>query len=216
MYHKSHEIIFAISSIPDPECLSKAHELMNGTKTTIRLLQQGYIPLEETEFYMEAAKGVENATGHVKCVDPLTGGWERASLINFYQTNLQAIERGVRITRIFVVNRDELAKQDILNFIQLQVRDGINCRIAYRDELPTAGDVSALFTSSSFDFAVYDDRTVTEVFGQAGKYFGRKTTQPVEVAKYLRFYDLIAHSSHAVTIEDGKIAVAGEMFDLAV
>lgn len=214
MYQKSHEIIFAISSIQDPECQSKAHELMNGAKTTIRLLQQGYIPLEESEFYVEAARGVENAIGHVRCVDPLTGIWERASLINFYQTNLRAVERGVRVTRVFVVNRDVLAKRDILNFIMQQVRDGINCRIAFRDELPNAGDVNALFTSSSFDFAVYDDRTVTEVFGQAGKYFGRKTTQPVEVAKFLRFYDLIAHSSHAVTIEDEKISVAGELFQL--
>jgi hypothetical protein len=211
-YQNAHEITFAISSIADPECLAKAHELLTGAKRTIQLLQQGYIPLEETEFYMEAAKGVEHAASHVKCVDPLTSGWDRASLINFYQSNLHAIQRGVRITRIFVVNRDALEKQDIQDIILPQVKDGVNCRIAYRDELPMANDVSVRYTASSFDFAIYDDRAVTEVFGQAGKYFGRKTTHPDEVTKFLRFYDLIAHSSHVVHTKNGKVVLGGEVF----
>lgn len=207
LYHKSHEIIFAISCIPDPECLVKANELMTGTKTTIRLLQEGYIPLDETEFYMEATKEVENAGNLVKCVDPVTSGWDRASLFNFYQSNLRAMERGVQITRIFVLNRDALAIPDIQNVILPQIQDGISCRVAFRDELPLASDNGVRYTTGSFDFAVYDDRTVTEVFGRAGKFFGRKTTRPAEVAKFLHFYDLIAHSSHSVTVDNGKVAV---------
>ncbi|HKZ18193.1 MAG TPA: hypothetical protein VJ161_12100 [Geobacteraceae bacterium] len=212
-YHNAHEITYALACVSDPECLAKAHELMTGAKRTIQVLQQGYVPLEETEFYLEAAKGVENASGQIKCVDPISSGWERASLFNFYQSNLHAMERGIQITRIFVINRDALTKPYIRDIILPQVRDGIICRIAYRNELPLASDVSLRDTNGSFDFAIYDDRVVTEVFGQSGKYFGRKTTQPAEVAKFLHFYDLIAHSSHVVSMQDEKMVVAGEVLE---
>ncbi len=214
-YHNAHEITFAIAQITDPECQARAQELMTGVKGTIQLLQQGYIPLEETEFYLEAARNVESAASHVKTVDPVTSGWDsRGSLCNFYQSNLRAVERGVQFTRIFVINRDELTDLDARKIILSQFNDGINVRIAYRDELPSASDVTARDTSSSFDFAIYDDRVATEVFGQAGKYFGRKATQPMEVAKFLHLYNLIEHSSHVVSLEDGNVAVAGEVLSM--
>ncbi len=210
-YHKAHEITFAIAGISDPECQIKAHELMTGVKRTIQLLQEGYIPLEETEFYLDAARNVENAVGQVKTVDPVTSGWDsRGSLRNFYYSNLRAVERGVQFTRIFVINKGELEQPDIQKIILPQFSDGISVRISYRDELPSFGEISTRDTSSYFDFAIYDDRIATEVFGQAGKYYGRKTTQPVEVAKFLHLYALIELSSHAVAVEDGKVVVAGK------
>jgi len=215
-YNNAHEVTFAIARITDPECQAKANELMAGAKRTIQLLQQGYIPLDETEFYLEAARYVEQANSQVKAVDPVTTGWDsRGSLLNFYQANLRAVQRGVKITRIFVLNREEIALPDIQKVILPQVRDGINVRIAYRDELPTASDLSGRDTSSSFDFAIYDDREATEVFGQTGKYFGRKTTQPHEVAKFQHLYDLIEHSSHQLTLENGAIVLAAETIPVA-
>lgn len=210
-YHKAHEITFAIARISDPECQARANELINGMNRTIHLLQQGYIPLEETEFYLEAARNVDCATSQVKTVDPVTTGWDnRGSLRNFYQSNLRAVERGIRFTRIFVINREELEQPDFQKFMVSQLRDGITVRIAYRDELPSNSDISTRDTSNSFDFAIYDDRVVTEVFGQTGKYFGRKTTQPAQLAKFLHFYSLIEHSSNAATLESDKIVVSGE------
>src|ERR1035437_3911343 len=43
-YHQAHELTFAIARISDPECQSKAHEVMTSAMRTISLLQQGYIP----------------------------------------------------------------------------------------------------------------------------------------------------------------------------
>ena len=210
-YSNAHEITFAIAGITDPECLAKANELMAGAKRTIMLLQQGYIPLDETEYYMDAARYVEQAGTQVKAVDPLLSGWDsRGSLMNYYQANLRAVKRGVKITRIFVLNREELALPDIQRIILLQVSDGITIRITYRDELPTASDFIGRDTSSSYDFAICDDREAMEVFGQAGKYFGRKTTQPHEVSKFQHLYDLIEHSSHSLTLENGAIVLTAE------
>ncbi|HTG82615.1 MAG TPA: hypothetical protein VL949_11770 [Geobacteraceae bacterium] len=215
-YHHAHEVTFAISRIRDPECQVKAHELMAGTLRTITLLQQGYIPMEETEFYLEGAKQMEQAVRHAKAVDPLTTGWDsRGALLNFYQANLRALDRGVRLTRIFVISREELVLPDAQKILLTQYRDDVDVRVALRDELPSASDMSTMDTVSSFDFAIYDDRTVTDAFGQPGKYFGRKTSEAAEVAKYLRLYDLIEHSAHPVALENDQIVLAGEVISRA-
>lgn len=210
-YNLAHEIPFAIARIADPECRAKAHEIMAGAKRTIALLQQGYIPLDESEFYLEGARLSEQATRRIRAVDPLTAGWgTRGALLNLYQANLRALDRGVGITRIFVINREELADPEVQMVLLAQFRDDIEVRVVYRDELPTASDISGRDTNSSSDFAIFDDRVVTDVFTQAGKYFGRKTSEPAEVAKYLRIYDLIEHCAHPITAEDGKIVLASE------
>ena len=215
-YHQAHELTFAIARISDLECQSKAHELMESAMRTILLLQQGYIPMDETEFNLEGAKQMEHAVHDAKMVDRITTGWDsRGALHNFYQANLRAIERGVKITRIFVVNRETLAEPDFQKVLLTQHSNDINVRIAFHDELPSTTNISNRNTDSSFDFAIYDDRVVTDVFSKPGKYFGRKTSEPVEVAKYLHLYELIEHSAYAVTLEDDKIILAGDIIPFA-
>ena len=162
-------------------------------------------------------EGLSNqATGRIKAVDPLTSGWlSRGALLNFYQANLRALDRGVKITRIFVVSREELTDPEAQKVLLTQYRDDVDVRIAYRDELPTASDISGRDTNSSFDFAIYDDRVATDVFVQPGKYFGRKTGEPGQVVKYLHLYDLIEHSSHAITVEDDRVVLAAEILSKA-
>jgi len=210
-YRNAHETTFAIAGISDPDCQSKAHEIMAGTMKTIQLLQQGYIPLEESEFYLEAAKQVDQAVREVSAVDPLTEGWDcRGALLNCYQANLRALQRGVRVTRTFVINHDELAEPSVQKLLLAQLRDGIEVHIAFRDELPVISGISGRDTNNSFDFALYDNKVVTDVFTHPGRIYGRKTAQPVEVAKYLSFYTLIEHSSHRAAIIDERVVLASE------
>lgn len=215
-YHHAHEVTFAIARISDPECQAKAHELMAGAMRTVALLQQGYIPMDEMEFYLEGAKQMDLATQYAKTVDPLTAGWDsRGVMVNFYQANLRALDRGVKIRRIFVGSRDQLAEPEIQKILIAQYRDNIDVRIAFRDEMPAASDISKRDSASSYDFAIYDDRVVTEVFTNPGKYFGRKTTQSTDVSRYLHLYDLIEHSSHAVTLEGDRITLASDVMQIA-
>jgi len=217
LYHQAHELTFAIVRISDPECQSKAQELLASTMGTISLLQQGYIPMDEVEFYLEGAKQMEHAVNHVKTTDRITTEWDsRGVLHNFYQANLRAIERGVRITRIFVIDRENLAEPDFQKVLITQCSGGIDVRVAFHEELPSATDITSRNTDSSFDFAIYDDRVITDVFSKSGKYFGRKTSAPVEVAKYLHLYELVEHSAYAVTLDDDKVILAGEAIPLAV
>jgi hypothetical protein len=215
-YQQVHAIPFALAQISDPECQVKAGELVAGTLKSISLLQQGYIPLDEMDFYLEGARLTDQAVHRIKAVDPLTTGWlSRASLINFYQSNLRAVSRGIGITRIFVTSREDLADPEVQKALLAQYRDNIEVRLAFRDELPSTIDICGSDVNSSFDFAVYDDRSVTAVFAQTGKYYGRKTGQPAEVAKYLHLYERLEHSAHPVTLENDRIVLANEVIALA-
>ncbi|MBA4391244.1 MAG: hypothetical protein C0399_09925 [Syntrophus sp. (in: bacteria)] len=214
-YHQAHELTFAVAQISDPECRSKAHELMASAMRSILLLQQGYIPMDETEFNLEGAKQMGQTVHHAKMVDRITTGWDsRGALHNFYQANLRAIERGVKITRIFVVTRENMAEPDFQKVLLAQYRSDIDVRIAFHDELPSTANISNRDTDSSFDFAIYDDRVITDVFSKPGKYFGRKTSEPMEVTKYLHLYELVEHSAYVVTMEDDKVILAGEIVSL--
>jgi hypothetical protein len=215
-YNQSHEISFAVAQINDPECQVKAQEILSGIKRTVFLLQQGYIPLDETEYYLEGGKCTDASLHRFKAVDPLTAGWHtRGALMNFYQSNLRALERGVAVTRVFVISRDEMDEPEAQKILVAQYQDGIDVRVAFRSELPLANDISGRDINSSFDFGIYDDHVVTDVFPQSGKYYGRKTTTAAEVEKYVRLYEIIDHNSHTVTMEDGRIILASEALKLA-
>ena len=212
LYHQVHEITYAISRLTDAECQAKAQELLANTMRTITMLQNGFIPLDETEFYLDGAKSSDAATLQIRAVDPITFGWlARATLVNFYQSNLRALERKVKITRIFVINREEFVEPEFQKIILTQLKDGIDIRIAFRDEILGADAVSDRNTNIPWDFAVYDEQIATEVFPHAGKYYGRKTTQPAEVEKYLHYYQLIEHNAHAVIIEGDRVALASDV-----
>lgn len=216
LYLQAHEIPSALAQIGDAECQAKAQELVAGTMKSIAMLQQGYLPQDEIEYYHERARLSNQATGRIKAVDPLTSGWlSRGTLLNLYQANLRALDRGVKITRIFVTSRESLANPEVQKVLLAQYLDDIDVRLAFREELPSTVDISGRDTNSSFDFAVYDDQTVTDVFAQAGKYYGRKCSQPAEVAKYLHLFELLEHSAHPVTVEDDRVQPSSKVIALA-
>lgn len=216
-YHNAHEITFAVSQIADPECQAKAQELLDGTKRTITLLQHGYIPLVETEFHLEGTKCTDMALQKLKAVDPMNTGWYfRGALVNFYQSNLRALERDVIVTRIFVMNRKELYSPETQKVLLAQHRDGIDIRIAFRDELPTINGITGRDITSSYDFTIFDDQKVTEVFPKPGTFFGCKTSNPLNVEKHLRLYELIEYSAHAVLEEGERITLASEIHEPAL
>ena len=210
-YHQAHELTFALAHISDPECHCKAEDMLTGIKRTIALLQKGFIPLSETEFYLEGAKCCDTALHRLKVVDPITTGWlTRGVLVNYYQSNLRALERGVTISRIFVMSEEEFYEPDVQKILLAQFGDGIEVRIAFKNELPTASNLSGRDTNSSYDFAIYDDQVATEVFPQSGTYFGRKTSQIANVENFQRLYELIEHSSHSIAREGNRVILASK------
>ena len=113
------------------------------------------------------------------------------------------------------MSREELADAEIQKVILAQVKDGVDARVAFRDEFPSANAISGRDTNVPWDFAVYDEQVATEVFPQPGKYYGRKTSQAAEVEKYLRYYQLVDHSAHAVVADGDRLSLATDCLALA-
>jgi len=207
-YQMAHELTFALSAVEDPECQTKARDLCAQTMRTIRLLQQGSIPLDESEFYLEGAKRSDHARLHINSVDPISVDWEKRDILaNLLQANLHARDRGVGITRIFIASRGELsypeAKQVLLN----QINKGIDVRVAWREDLPASVVASSGDIESSLNFAIYDDQVVLDVFVRPGKYYGFKTARQEKVKSYLNLFELIKHAAHTVEEKDGELFV---------
>jgi hypothetical protein len=207
-YQMAHEITFALAAVDDPECQAKARDLCAQTMRTIRLLQQGSIPLDQTEFYHEGAKCSDQARQQIKSVDPLATGWDkRDALANLLLANVHARERGIGVTRIFIANRGDLADPEAQQTLLNQINGGIDVRGAWREDLPASVATSSGDIESSLDFAVYDDRLVLDVYVRPGKYYGYKSVNPEKVSKYVNLFELIKHSAHAATEKDGELVV---------
>lgn len=207
-YRQSHEITFALAQINDPECRAKAVEVLNSAKKTIGSLQQGYIPLGETEFWLEAARAIDHAHTHIRAVDPLTAAWDSCgAMVNVYNAALRALERGLRLSRVFIMSRDAFTEPETQRILSAQLKSGADVRLVYRDEVPLAID-STWSGPVSYNFAVYDDQLVTDVYATPGQYFGRKTAQASEVAKYLHIFDLIEHNAYRLSVEEDRLVVS--------
>lgn len=206
-YREFHELPDAMRKIEDPECIKKAREIVSRVKRNMSLLQRGFIPLDEAEFMLEATKAADAAQRTLKSVNPLTPEWDtRGVIIKYYQANKRALERGVKITRTFVLRRDQLHDAEVQKLLRTHYEDGIEVKVVYRGELPAGGE-AGWTKDCSFNFGVFDDRLVVDVSAPA-PYFGVKTSQRAELVRYHRMLDLVDHASHAVTLRENEIIQA--------
>lgn len=216
-YDQAHQITFSLAQIKDAECRAKADALLDATQKNLRLLLEGFIPLDETEYYLEATKCMDQAIGSAQAVDPLTPGWiSRGVMLNLYQANQRALKRGVRISRIFAIKRDELRDAEVQELLGMQLRDGIDVRIIFRDEIPMASLAGTLGSTHSFDFTIYDGQTVIDTFLQPGKYHGKKTCSAAETARYRQLFALIEHSAVGVMLENDHVVVPRPAIQMAL
>jgi hypothetical protein len=207
-YQMAHELTFALAAVEDFECQIKARDLCAQTMRTIRLLQQGSIPLDESEYYLEGAKCSDHARLHINSVDPVSVDWEKRDVLgNLLQANLHAHERGVGITRIFIASRGELSHPEAKQVLMKQIKQGVDVRVAWREDLPVSVVASSGDIESSMNFAIYDDQVVLDVFVRPGKYYGFKTARQEKVKSYLNLFELINHSAHTATEKDGELFV---------
>ena len=106
------------------------------------------------------------------------------------------------------MRREDLADSDSQKVITTQLKDGVDVRVAFRDEFQATNAISSRDTNVPWDFAVYDEQIATEVFPQTGKFYGCKTNQSTEVEKYLGYYQLIEHSAQTVMWDGERLILA--------
>lgn len=196
----SKDIIEVLADINDPECQLKSGELLKVFKKNLEMLKHNYLLLTEEEFHLEVAKALKQTKHCLKVVDSLQVDRNgRSALLNDYEANLQAMTRGVQITRIFVTRRQDLLSRNIQNTLYKQHQDGIDVRITYLEDLQLISDE---FCAHTLDFAIYNNALITDHTPDNGSYFGKKTKNPVEINKYIRLFDLIKVHSHRFISEN--------------
>jgi hypothetical protein len=207
-YREFHDLPDAMRKIEDPECQLKARQIVGRVARNMSLLQKGYIPMDETEFMMEATKAADAARNELKAVNPLTPGWDtRGVIIKYYQANKRALERGVKISRTFVLRREQLPDPEVQKMLRTHYEDGIEVKVVYRDELPAGGE-AGWAKDCSFNFGMFDSQLVMDVSAPA-PYYGVKTTQRPELLRYQRLLDLVDHASHTVSLRGDEIVQGG-------
>jgi hypothetical protein len=200
LYQGNHELSSALAAITEPECQLKSQELLVDFKKNLAQLERGYLLLNEAEFYLEGVKAVAQSHKQIKAVDPLEVGWDsRGAVRNYYQANLQALGRGVKITRVFVISRRDLLNPDVQKILQQQLLDGVEVLITYREDLPLNEANQDVY---SLDFAIYDEASVTDRGREKALYFGKRTQKLPEIVKYQRLFELIQHHAHKFLNEE--------------
>ncbi|MEW5755945.1 MAG: hypothetical protein AB1810_06535 [Pseudomonadota bacterium] len=208
-YEHAHSLLSALSKIDEPECQQRAHNLLASAERTLTLLQSGYIPLDESEFYLEAARAASQSRQQIQAVDTFPHGWDsKGAMCNYYLANVQAVARGVKVIRVFVLTRLELNNPAVQRVLQGQLGDGIDVRVAFSEELRTGSGENVPWRDASQDFALYDGRTVAERIGPAVTHFGRKTQCASEIQRYRRWFEIIEHHAYPVELRDGRVGLA--------
>jgi hypothetical protein len=97
-----------------------------------------------------------------------------------------AIERGVKVTRIFVQKLDTL--REFVDVLQTQSSIGIQVYVAFRDELPR---------NLCYDYVIADDSVAAQMETSAvGEYRQQRITiDPIEVENLVRSFELTLHHS---------------------
>jgi hypothetical protein len=198
-YREFHELPDALRRIEDPECLRKARESITRVASTLALLQRGFIPLDQTEFMLEATKAADGTQRTLKSVSSLAAWEMRGAVLKYYQANKRAAERGVKISRTFVLRRGRTLDAEVQKILETHRKDGIEVKVLYRDELP-AGE-AGWTKDCSFNFEIYDDRLVVDVSAPP-PYYGVKVCQRAELVRYHQMFNLIDHASAATFGEE--------------
>ena len=196
----STDLTEVLSAINDPDCQLKSGELLKVFKKNLEMLRRNYLLLTEAEFHLEVAKALEQTNHCLKAVISLSmDGKSHGALFNHYEDSLQAMTRGVQITKIFVTSRRDLLNRNVQKTLYKYHQDGMDIRISYLEDLQLISDEISI---NNLDFAIYNDAIITDRASNKSNYFGKRTTNPAEIKKYIGLFDLIRLHSHRLTSEN--------------
>jgi hypothetical protein len=103
----------------------------------------------------------------------------------------------VAIARIFVLHRTELDKPEIMETLQHQQSDGIAVRVAFYEDLAFSGRDGIEMPTNC---VIFDENVLIVRTPLLGIYYGKKSHDAEEIARYKRTYDIF--DQHARPFED--------------
>lgn len=137
------EVYRLLGAIHYPELQEHAHEAIENCKTSLRQLAEGKIRNRADLIFHSIAEKVMNAKREVLAVHvgwtvKHMEAWNDPHMSNYYEVNLNAVKRNVRVRRIFILHRGELVNPEtdklyegVTQVLNKQKQDGIDVMIAW-------------------------------------------------------------------------------------
>lgn len=167
----------------------RSKDTLLDCKDVLSGIQKGYMNVEVAGKYSYGRKGAESSLSSIKAVAyEDIASWRTEHLKGVVKANAEAVKRGVKVERVFILKKDSVeAAKDVL---EIHKNSGVNVHLITPDDLPK--------TELLESFMIVDD-TVLVVFyytRDGSKFRGEKISiDPVEVDRYCDMYSLIKRRS---------------------
>ncbi|MFZ5876193.1 MAG: hypothetical protein ACOYXU_07260 [Nitrospirota bacterium] len=187
---RAHRIDSVLERVRDPEAMVKSRTVLDTTHHVLTLLSEGAIPLTEGEYYFEAGQCLSQCTREIRAVNSVdvTDWVGKVQKRKYYHDQVRTRQRGVAISRIFVLRRADLDDPAVLETIRHQQQDGISVRIALHEDLAFSGREGVEMPTN---FVLFDDKVLIIRTPLLGLYYGKKTRAPEEIERSRRTYELL-------------------------
>lgn len=197
------EIYSLLQKINDDELRRMAINCIDECRNNLENLAQGSFTGGVSEIFDHGILRIKNinnsiqATHVVPTLSCLHIFNTQPSVINYYNANIEAIKRGVKIERIFIIDEEVFFDSDknivdieALKIIKKQIDDGIDVTIALKKDIPESDLME--------DFIIFDNSIVQiEKTGTANIYDGVTVTKiPKDIKLYQSKFRALRLNGH--------------------
>lgn len=191
------EIYRLLEQISDPEMSILADMAVNECIQRLRDYNNGFVPVSEHGYlvtWLIKCKRSLQATFWVSSIDELYKLEDESAGRNYMQSNVDAIKRGVRIQRVFIMNKEglvdasgHLSDPKALRILATQQKAGIEVRVNWLNEWARYGNTSELYK----DFVIIDETEVrANSFGVTQKLLGTTWIKnSAQVSEYKKVFE---------------------------
>ena len=192
------EIYRMVEEIRDEELRKMGYDFIDECKHKLEDLAKGVFVGGASEVLNRAILRMQKAKTHVQATHLATTperihGWrDLPALENYYAANREAVSRGVRIERIFILKNDlifdpssgEIKDTRAVEIIEKLAEEGIDVTVVWEHQIPA---------ELIEDFIIFDSSVVhAERVGTAGLYEGTTVIKnPTIVQQYVHKFDIL-------------------------
>ncbi len=197
------EDYFSVKDLQDKEFIERARNIIRGAVDDLSFLAEGRLRIESMEEKSKLTEHLKERCHRelrVSSWEDPPAFWETREADKYVEATKKAIkERGIKVTRIFVVSREEFNKQreGYHKAICKQIIAGIDVKIAFIDDQIPEDCVKA--------YVIYDDhavRTEETIHGTKGnKKRATLSIDPNDVELHIRLFrelDMYARPYHSL------------------
>lgn len=167
---------------------NRAEHSIVECRNTMYGMAEGHLTVEPRSAFSFGEVMMDNVKNSYKHVaaSPDIAYWRKTYAQKGTIAKISAIERGVKVTRIFVQKLETL--KEIVDVLKMQSSNGIQVYVAFQDELPK---------NLCYDYVIADDSAAAQMVTSANGEYRQQaiTIDPIEVENLVKSFELTLHHS---------------------